>query len=353
MKRIFIIYTIMNLFFYIFLFLFGTLFGSFASVIIYRLRSWEKGILNGRSHCAKCEKILEAAELIPIVSWIINKWKCRVCKQQISHVYLLLEISMWILFALIWYFLIDIPSLFTWDIKEIIKLLFWFIIAFITIVYTFYDILFLEIHEGILILWIWIVLFFLAGQTLFLDFHFIQTLPTNIESIHTWIAAIIISSIIIWWLYIIMLKELPERFDIAIILSSIASLYVFQYLFQVPLSSIPITNWILWALWIFIFFFLQIILSNWKWMWWWDLRIAIFIWLILWTSLSFAWVMITYFVWSIIGIGYIIEAKIKHGWKARCNYQIPFGPFLAIWFFTSIFYENEILNFIEIYFWLM
>jgi len=340
----------MNLFFYISLFLLGTLFWSFASVIIYRFKSWEKGIITWRSHCWKCNKVLDAIELIPIVSWVISKWKCFTCKKQISKLYPLLELSMWALFALIWYFLIDIQAILNGNILEIIKLFFWLVIAFITIVYTYYDILFLEIHEWTLKFWIWFIFLFLSAQTLFPSFYVINTLPSGIENLSLWIVSIVLTFIIIWTLYTIMLRELHELVDSLILVWAIVALFIFQSYFWVTLSSIPILSWVIWALWIFLFFFIQIVLSWWKWMWWWDLRIAIIVWLILWVSLSFAWVMLTYFVWSIIGIWYIIKSKIINGWKSSFNSQVPFWPFLAIWFFTCVFFQNELINFIEVYF---
>jgi len=339
----------MNIFFYIILFIFWTLFGSFASVIIYRLKSNEKWIISWRSHCAKCNRVLWILELIPIISWIINKWKCKYCFEKISKIYPLLEICMGIIFFLIWYFLINIDIILIWNLKEIIKLIFWLLMGFITVIYTFYDIMFLEIHEWVLLFGIWILLFILSIQTIFPDFHIVNTISNNITNINIWIISIIISTIIIWLLYIILIKELSEIYDVLIILSIIISLYIFKSYFWINLSQIPIINWIIWALWIFIFFFLQILISKWKWIWWGDLRIAIMMGLILWTSWSFMWIMISYFVWSIVWIWYIIYYKLTKWWKSKCDTQIPFWPFLAIWSFVCVFFGNEILKLAEIY----
>lgn len=340
----------MNTFFYTILFVFWTLFWSFASVIIYRLKSWEKWILNWRSHCAKCNKILWALQLIPIVSWLVNKWKCYHCKDKISSIYPILEISTGILFSLIWYFLIDFNLILEFNLIEIYKLFFWLLIWFISIIYTFYDILFLEIHESILLTWIVLILITLWLQTIFPWFNIINTLPIWAYNISIWLSSIILSFIIIWLLYIIMIKELHELWDILIILFCIISIYLFKIIFWVNLSDIAILSWVTWALWIFIFFFLQIIISKWAWIWWWDLRIAIFIWLILWTWLSFAWTMITYLVWSIIWIWLIIFSKIKNSFKKKFNTMIPFWPFLAIWFFITVFIKSDIIKLIEKYF---
>lgn len=344
------IFFIMNTLFYTLLFIYWTLFWSFASVIIYRLKSWEKWILNWRSHCGKCNKILNFFQLIPIFSWLFSRWKCNYCKKKISSIYPILEISTWILYCLIWYFLIDFNLLLELNIVEIYKLFFWLWIWFISILYIFYDILFLEIHEWILSTWIVFILVTLWIQTMFPPFYIINTLPIWMYNINVWLSSIIISFSIIWLLYIIMLKELHEFWDISILILCTIILYLFKTYYWVDLSDITIINWVIWALWIFIFFFLQIIISNWTWIGWWDLRIAILIWLILWVSLNFAWTMIIYMTWSVIWIWLIIWSKIKNGFSKKFNTTIPFGPFLAIWFFITVFLKNDIIKLIEKYF---
>lgn len=339
----------MEYFFYFCLFVFWTLFGSFWSVIIYRLKSWEWWIWNWRSHCPKCNTMLNALDLIPLVSWAVNKAKCKYCKEKVSGIYPLLELSTGILFSLIWYFLIDFNLISSLDIFEITKLIFWLSIWFVTILYIYYDILFLEIHEWILLTWIWIILVWLWAQTIFSDFSLISILPSGIENIGIWLSAIFISIIIIWILYIVMLKELHEFYDVLLLILAISILYTFKLITWINLSDVAILNWIIWVLIIFLFFFIQILISWWKWMWWGDLRIAIMIWLILWINFSFPWLMLTYLVWSVIWIWFIIQNRIKNKWT-KLNTQIPFWPFLAIWFFVTIFYSMEISNIISMYF---
>lgn len=339
----------MEYFFYICLFIFGSLFGSFWSVIIYRLKSGEWGITNWRSHCPKCSTMLDMFDLIPVVSWVLNKAKCKHCKEKVSSIYPLLELSTWALFTFIWYFLIDYNLIINLNILEITKLLFWLSIWFITILYTFYDILFLEIHEWILLTGIWIILLALWAQTLFSEVTLINILPNWIDNIMLWFSAISITIAIIWILYIIMLKELNEFIDIILILISIFTLYIFKLITWVDLWDIAILNWLIWVLAIFIFFFTQIVVSKWAWMWWWDLRIAIMVWLILWISFSFPGLMLTYLAWSFIWIWFLTYSKIKNKWT-KLNTQIPFWPFLAIWFFLTVFYNNELSNIISMYF---
>ncbi|MFK7780399.1 MAG: prepilin peptidase [Candidatus Gracilibacteria bacterium] len=339
----------MEYFFYFCLFIFGTLFGSFGSVIIYRLKSGEGGISSGRSHCPKCNTILKALDLLPIISWVVNKAKCRYCKEKVSSIYPLLELSTGILFYFIGYFLIDFNLISEINILEITKLLFWLSIGFITILYTFYDILFLEIHEGILLTGTGIILVGLGAQTLFQDIVLINVLPSGIENLSIGISAIFITLIIIGILYIIMLKELHEIIDISLILLSIGILYLFKIQTGINLSDIAILNGLIGVLIIFLFFFTQIMISRGKWMGGGDLRIAIMIGLILGVSFSPPGLMLTYMAGSIIGTLFIIQNRIKNK-GGNLNTQIPFGPFLAIGFFLTIFYSTEIGNIISIYF---
>ncbi len=332
------------------LFLLWTLFWSFSSVIIYRLKKKEKWILLGRSHCPKCNNVLKALELIPIFTWLKNKWKCKYCKEKVSVIYPILELTTWTLFALIWYSLINFDFLLIWNPVEITKLIFWLFIAFITIIYVFYDILFLEINDTIMLIWIIWVLIILSIQTFVYDFNVITNFISPISYTDLWLYSVLLGFFVIWGLYLIIFQEFHEIIDILILLALISSLYLFKVNFDVDFKNIPILNWVIWALWIFIFFFIQIIISGGKWMGWWDLRIAIFIWLMLWIYLSFPWMMLTYLAWSIIWISIIVWSKIKNWKKTKFDTTIPFWPFLAIWFFATILMQDRISNLIGIYF---
>lgn len=59
-------------------FFFGTCLGSFADCLALRLLSGESA-LRGRSHCDSCGRVLRAADLIPLFSWLMLKGRCRYC----------------------------------------------------------------------------------------------------------------------------------------------------------------------------------------------------------------------------------------------------------------------------------
>ena len=74
-----------------FAFLFGLVFGSFGNVIIYRLPIGES--IRGRSHCPQCNKTIEAICLIPVISYLLLRGKCRYCHRHISWQYPLVELG--------------------------------------------------------------------------------------------------------------------------------------------------------------------------------------------------------------------------------------------------------------------
>jgi len=345
-------------FFLVMLFIFWTMFGSFASVIIYRIKSGEGWIINWRSHCKTCDRNLSALELIPIFSWLFQWGKCKWCKKSIASIYPILELTMWILFACVWYFMIDIWSILDWNNFEIFRLFFFLAIIFLTVIYVFYDILYLEIPESILaILNIWVLgaLMFELCFAVFFDLR-MSIFPwmefVNWASLY-WLQ-ILIAFITLWWLYIIMTWWLKEVYDVLIVIALWMILiwsnyFIFSDSMLIWFES-PLMSWLLAAMALFTFFFLQILVSGWEWMWAWDLRIAIVSWLIVWIYLTLPAWMITYVSGSIIWIVLVVFSKAKHGLKNKFQHQIPFWPFIAAWYVSIMFFHSQISSFIALYF---
>ncbi|MBQ7136700.1 MAG: prepilin peptidase [Bacilli bacterium] len=82
----------------IFVWIIGCIFGSFFNVVGYRLPN-ELSIISPGSFCPKCEHKLKWYELIPIFSYLIQGGKCRKCKQKISIIYPVVEMTTGVLFA--------------------------------------------------------------------------------------------------------------------------------------------------------------------------------------------------------------------------------------------------------------
>lgn len=80
------------------LFVFGVVIGSFLNVVIYRFHS---GIgITGRSQCLSCGRQLTARELVPLVSFLLQRGRCRNCRTRLSWQYPLVEFTTGVLFAL-------------------------------------------------------------------------------------------------------------------------------------------------------------------------------------------------------------------------------------------------------------
>jgi leader peptidase (prepilin peptidase) / N-methyltransferase len=71
--------------------LLGAIIGSFIATLIIR---WPQGrsVLMGRSHCDHCDAQLRALDLVPFVSHVITRGKCRACGSAIDPRHLAIEL---------------------------------------------------------------------------------------------------------------------------------------------------------------------------------------------------------------------------------------------------------------------
>ncbi|MGH2331104.1 prepilin peptidase [Thermoanaerobacter mathranii] len=75
-----------------FLFVIGTIIGSFLNVVIYRIPEGKSIIYPPNSFCPKCGHKLSPLDLIPVLSWLFLKGRCRYCGEPISIQYPLVEL---------------------------------------------------------------------------------------------------------------------------------------------------------------------------------------------------------------------------------------------------------------------
>jgi len=80
-------------------FIFGLLVGSFLNSVIYRIKNNQK-IVFDRSKCPHCGHTLNWFDLIPLLSFVFLKGKCRYCQKPISWQYPLVELFTALIFVL-------------------------------------------------------------------------------------------------------------------------------------------------------------------------------------------------------------------------------------------------------------
>ncbi len=167
---------ITEIIFYIFVFIFGTIVGSFLNVLILRYNTGVSA-LRGRSFCFSCGKKLGPLELIPVLSFIIQKGKCRGCQSKISWQYPVIEglTGALFVFILIKYFGLSGLVFDTW------YLLISLIIISVLVVITVYDIKHKIIPDGLVVTFGVLALIKIA-----LDFFQMDGTPAEVKTHLIW-----------------------------------------------------------------------------------------------------------------------------------------------------------------------
>ena len=89
---------------HLYFFLVGTILASFLGLVIDRFP--EQSIVFPASHCDSCQTRLRPMDLIPIVSQVIGRFRCRYCKVRYPFWYVFFELCFGLLFlAFSWEFL--------------------------------------------------------------------------------------------------------------------------------------------------------------------------------------------------------------------------------------------------------
>ncbi|MSQ14481.1 MAG: prepilin peptidase [Dehalococcoidia bacterium] len=82
----------------------GLAFGSFLNVLIDRLPR-DQSIAYPASHCPSCKTPLAVFDLVPVLSYLLLRGRCRYCRVSIPLRILLVELSTGVLFGSLWWFL--------------------------------------------------------------------------------------------------------------------------------------------------------------------------------------------------------------------------------------------------------
>ena len=152
-------------------FLFGLCWGSFLNSLAYRLVKGEKFLIS-RSYCPQCRKILTWYELIPVLSFILQKGKCLSCGNKISLRYPATEL----LAGFFTYYLAKKANLLLFpNLTNFIIFLYFFIFLSLIFVLALYDLDTFYINEKIfylaIISWLIFQLFIFKSTNIYnLDF---------------------------------------------------------------------------------------------------------------------------------------------------------------------------------------
>jgi leader peptidase (prepilin peptidase)/N-methyltransferase len=79
----------------------GLCWGSFLTVVAYRIDDLRSVILS-RSQCPHCKKQLKPTDMVPVFSFVLLGGRCRFCKKNISFIYPITEIVSAVFFVLIY-----------------------------------------------------------------------------------------------------------------------------------------------------------------------------------------------------------------------------------------------------------
>lgn len=163
------------------LFILGTVFGSFINVLSIRYvdmgKIFDFKVIGGRSKCVKCLSSISWFDLVPILSFVFLRAKCRSCNSKISFQYPIVEIASGLIFAFVpsvvssvYQFAYRIGGLGTiFYVLSAIYILFALILLFIALVDLRLQII--PDQSNILIAFLGVFLIFIKRKYEFFDFY--------------------------------------------------------------------------------------------------------------------------------------------------------------------------------------
>jgi len=131
------------------LFIFGTIIGSFLSVVILRSISGENWV-KGRSRCDSCKKTIAWYDNIPLLSFLILRGQCRHCKKPILPLHPMVEVLTGVLFMW-WYWAGSLFFRLTIAPYSVLQPIFWLMVGVILIYIFIIDLNTMKIHNNAVI----------------------------------------------------------------------------------------------------------------------------------------------------------------------------------------------------------
>ena len=100
--------------------LFGACMGSFLNCMAWRIVHGES-VLRGRSHCDECGHVLSARDLVPVLSYLFSKGRCRYCGAKLSSRHVWAElISAAVFVSLLLQYDISLQTLEAWLLASLL-----------------------------------------------------------------------------------------------------------------------------------------------------------------------------------------------------------------------------------------
>ena len=136
-----------NFLFSFFVFILGLVVGSFLNCVVYRL-GINKSFLRERSFCPQCQYPLTWLDLVPLLSFLFLKGKCRYCHKKISWQYPLVELLTGVVFLLV--YIVQFNSFDQFTVFQLLNLFYYWLISSFLIIIFLYDLkYYLVLHRVI------------------------------------------------------------------------------------------------------------------------------------------------------------------------------------------------------------
>ncbi len=281
------------------IFVFGLIFGSFLNVVIYRLKTPQLrggtvgNVIFGRSFCPYCKTTLKWRDLVPLLSFIWLRGRCRYCHKKISWQYPIVEIFS----GLIW-------------------------VGVFYKVFGFNPPLIPPLIKGGL------------GGVL------------NVQLLNSFYYILIFSALLVIAVYDFKWRIIPDK----VVYPAIAVALIFNLFMVIQTSpNLPLSGGVLvTASAAFLFFFLIYFFSNGKAMGLGDAKLAFLIGLFLSPLSAIIAFTLSFIIGAVFGIILIGLGKTFLGFgKWEMKSQIAFGPFLVLGAFLVFFFSDFIIKFLN------
>ena len=300
-------------FIYFFVFLFGLIGGSFLNSFLCRFNLPVNIRKSKRSFCPHCQHLLSWKDLIPLLSFVILRGRCRYCKKPISLQYPLVELATGVLFLLITNLTCKAGSC-------ILPLLSFtpFSPSVPSVPFSFFS---------------------LSSPSSPFSLFSLFSLPPLFSLLHFLYLLTITSFLIIIFVFDLKYFVIPDRIIYpAIVITLLYRLFeTLKFGINSQLLSflaIPLLS----AFGAALFFLTIFLISGGKWLGFGDVKLAFFMGLFLGFPNILVALFFAFSIGAIIGIGLIVFKKKK------LKSEVPFGPFLVTGTFIALFWGEEIIN---------